>query len=95
MSNINNKSVIFKDTSLENIFNDLHREFDILLDSSFNNDNGSQKLQQETKCLYLLKKYIDAINTSQIFPTHFLKIQFAKRYNFENKEPLGVFDYGF
>ena len=87
--NNSNKIVIFKFPSLnyflnnlKNINDDLHKEFDILLISSFNNNNGNenQKYQQQTKCLNILKKYIDELNISQVFPNYFLKIQFGKRY---------------
>lgn len=94
-----NKIATFKNISLEyflndlkNINDDLHREFEILFISYFNNNNGNeyQKQQKQTRCLNLLKRYIDEINFLQIFPYYFLRIQFAKRYNFEHKKPLVI-----
>ena len=99
MVNNSNKTLRFKDINLEYFLNDfknindeLHREFEILLVISFNNNNGEgiQKQKQETKCLSILKKYIDEINISQVFPDYFLKIQFTKKYNFEHKKPIGI-----
>jgi hypothetical protein len=97
--NNSNKIVVFNRPSLEyflndlkNINDDLHKEFKIFLISSFNNNNGNenQKCQQQTKCLCILKKYIDENNISQIFPECFIKIQFVKKYNFEHKKPIGI-----